>query len=327
MRNFFLFSVLYGLIAVIILSSFRENPAIQLFDAYIRTRDTLSALINYLPYFLAGLAALFLVTRQFGGKDMLRQAIWALCGCLIFSAAFTLIKTAIPFINPFFADPWLARVDFALHGGNDPWVWTHKFADWLPSDAVSTLYFVIWGFPAAFFPLILALSDNDTARKKRFLILHCAVWIGLGNVVAILASSVGPVYYDRLLETERFPQLLVALRESGISGAHIGVVQDGLWRVYVEHGQIMGSGISAFPSVHNGVATLTMLYLMERSRWLAPIGVLFCAAILFASVYIGWHYAIDGYFSIIAVTGFWAAQRKWDSLRRRNVAIPATAPA
>jgi hypothetical protein len=251
-----------------------------------------------------------------------------MAGCLIFSAAFTLVKTSIPSILPFYADPFFADLDRALHGGIDPWVWTHQWAGSINVDAVATLYFIIWGFPAAFFPLILALSDSDDARKKRFLILHCFVWIGLGNVIALGGSSVGPVYYDRLLGTDRFSDLSLALQgTSAVAGSHIGLVQDELWRVYSEHGQVIGSGISAFPSVHNGVATLATLYLIERSRWLAPVGLIFSAAILFASIYVGWHYALDGYFSILAVTLVWYLQRVWTGMRQRSAAFATYNPA
>jgi hypothetical protein len=228
---------------------------------------------------------------------------------------------------PFYADETFAALDKALHGGVDPWIWTHQFAPYISPALVATLYFIIWGFPAAFFPFVLAVSDSDNARKARFLSLFAFVGIGLGYVVALISSSVGPVYYDRLLGTERFTDLIAALQSSGIATGKIGMVQDGLWRVYSEFSQSAGSGISAFPSVHVGIATLTMLYLCERSKWLAPLGITFLAAIQFSSVYIGWHYAIDGYFSFFAVTGVWAALRAMSREKRRNVSLPTALPA
>ena len=62
-----------------------------------------------------------------------------------------------------------------------------------------------------------------------------------------------------------------------------------------------GGGISAFPSMHAAMATLWAGYLVERSRWLAPIGLGFLAVILYLSVYTGWHYAVDGIASIAVV--------------------------
>jgi hypothetical protein len=327
MRNFFLFSILYATLAVVVLFVFRDNPVIQLYDAGTRTRDSLTAFVKYLPFVAAALLALFFITRQLGGKAVLKEGLWAFAGCLIFSAAFTFLKTSIPSIVPFYADPWFTNLDKALHGGADPWVWTHQFANWISPNAVATLYFIIWGFPAAFFPFFLAISDNDTARKTRFLILYCFVWIGLGNVIATLGSSVGPVYYDRLLGTERFTDLINALGSSGIAAGHVGTVQDGLWRVYSELGQMIGSGISAFPSVHVGVATLVMLYLCERSRWLVPAAITFLAMIQFCSVYIGWHYAVDGYFSFLAVTGVWAGLRLWSGRKTQSAPQSSAVPA
>lgn len=327
MRNFFLFSVFYAVFAVVLLFFTREQPIVQLFDAVERTKNALSALWRTLPYLAAALGVLIVMTRQFVGRDVAKQAALALSGSLIFAAAFTFVKTSQPYVVPFYADPFFAQIDRALHGGVDPYVLTHQFAAWLPSEAISTLYFMLWAIPAVFFPLILALSDSDTSRKARFLVLFGFVWIGLGNIAAYLGSSAGPIYYDRLLETARFPGLLTALDASGIAASQIGTVQDGLWQVYFEQAQAIGSGISAFPSVHNAVATLIMLYLFERSKWLAPIGIAFCAAILFCSVHIGWHYAIDGYFSILAVTSVWWLQRKFGRSGRRNVAFASYTPA
>ena len=327
MKRFFLFSMIYLITSMIVLVVFRDSPAIQIADAINRTWATIKAFVNYLPYVAAVLAMIFFATRQLGGAKLAKDAAWAFAACLIFSTAFTFMKTSMPYILPFYADETFAVLDKAIHGGVDPYFWTHMFADYIAPHMVATLYFIIWGFPAAFFPFVLAVSDTDDARKKRFLILYCFVWIGLGNVVALLSSSVGPVYYDRLLGTERFADLILALQTSGIAETKIGMVQDGLWRVYSEFSQAAGSGISAFPSVHVGIATLTMLYMCERSKWLAPLAITFLASIQFSSVYIGWHYAIDGYFSFAAVTALWFGLRAMSREKRRNVSLPSAVPA
>jgi len=313
MKRFFILSLAYLFVAMAVLYIFRENPGYQIWDALRRTAKTLINFVHYLPYLIGGFIVIFLTSRQFLSRETAREVGWAFGGCLVFSAAFTFMKTSLPYVVPFYADPFFADLDKLMHGGIDPWVLTHAVADYLNADAVSFIYFFVWGLPAAFFPIIIAMCDHDKERKARFMILFVFVWIGLGNVMAYAGASVGPVYYDLLLGTERFTDLTLALETSGVKDSHLGMVQNGLWKVYVDYGQMVGSGITAFPSVHNGVATLTMLYLWERSRWLAPVGISFCAVILFLSVYVGWHYALDGYASILLVTGAWWVLHKRDS--------------
>ncbi len=72
----------------------------------------------------------------------------------------------------------------------------------------------------------------------------------------------------------------------------------------------VGAGISAFPSMHVAAATLNALFLSERGRVLAAVGWSYVALILFGSVYLGWHYAIDGLFSVPATILIYAALRR-----------------
>lgn len=230
---------------------------------------------------------------------------------------FSFLKSAIPSIVPFYADPAFASLDKFMHGGRDPWQIAHAIIR--PGHAVFLIpsYVQIWAMVAVGLPFVVALSDPDDGRVRRFSILYLFTWIGLGNVMAVAFSSVGPVFYDRLLGGDRFAQLTEALMVRGVKDTVVGDVQAFLWSAYETQALLFGSGISAFPSVHLGIATLTALYLYERSRLLLPFGLLFVAVIQFLSVYTGYHYAIDGYFSIAAVVGLWA----W--LRRRERATGA----
>lgn len=322
MKQFFRWSLLYLLASMVIFFAYRQAPFVQIVDAFAGTADTLLALIKSAPGLVlscltgAALIVTLIVTwaaRKRYRRDVVQEVGWALFGCLVFSIAFTFTKTSIPDIFPFYADPWLAKMDQALHGGVDAWIWAHQWSAHIPAAAVATLYFVIWGIPVALFPVVLALTDRDAARKVRFLILSASAWIGLGNVTALIGSSVGPVYYDRLLGGARFEGLLAALQSSGIAEGRVGQVQDGLWQMHLDSSPMFGAGISAFPSMHVALACVIMLYLCERSRWLAPLGVLFLLSIQFCSVYIGWHYAIDGYVSLFAVIALWIGLKVWFS--------------
>jgi hypothetical protein len=322
MRQFFIFSALYLLAGVVLVLLVREDPVTLLTFVMIKSVSLAKSLLVYAKYLGVFLLIGLFLTRHLGLKNRIAPTLYAFFGCMMFSAAFSLVKTTIPHVVPFYADEMFANLDAMIHLGTQPWVWAHGLADYIPANAIVILYFGIWTLPAIFLPVIIAITDTDAARMRRFLILHVLCWVGLGNVVATLFSSVGPVYYDRLLGGERFAGLTAALESSGIKASKLGIVQEGLWTQFIENGQAIGSGISAFPSVHVGVATVFAFYLAERSRVLIPVSVLFLGAISFASVYNGWHYAIDGYVSMVLIAAAW-----WVLQRRRNVAFAQVAPA
>jgi len=62
---------------------------------------------------------------------------------------------------------------------------------------------------------------------------------------------------------------------------------------------------TAMPSMHVAVVTLNALMLSHINRYVGALGWLYAAIILLTSVYLGWHYAIDGYVSIAGVSGIW----------------------
>ena len=320
MKRVFLFSLAYLAFGLTLLVLFRDTPGIPITDSVRRVSGAILSLIPYLPYLFGGLIIAILAGAKYVNRTTLAEMAWAFSASLVFMIAFAFVKTSIPFIVPFYADPFFADLDKALHGGVDPWKAAHKLAPFLDAQAVSFMYLTVWAIPAGFLLLILAACDPDPVRRNRFTILYMFVWIGLGNILAIAGSSVGPIYYDRLLGTERFADLLAAIEATGVPNTRLGEVQSALWVLYMRYDQIVGSGISAFPSVHNGIATLVMLYLWERSRWLVPVGVAFCGAILFCSVYVGWHYALDGYASIILVSAAWWLLRRRDARMERNPA-------
>lgn len=321
MRHYLLFSLVYLACAVALVLALREQPVALLLGALRTSLYLLKSFAEWLPILGVFLAGSLYLTRKYGIRSRIIPTVYALLGCLAFSMAFSLIKTSIPYIQPFYADPFFADIDKAMHFGVDPWKIVHSVAAYVPPAAIVIVYFMIWFLPAVFLPVFIALTDTDADRSKRFMILHVASWVILGNVMAVLGSSAGPIYYDRLIGGSRFADLAIALDSSGIAASTLGRVQENLWQFYAEGGQSLGSGISAFPSVHVGLAAVTMLYLWERSRALAPIGILFASMIMFASVYHGWHYAVDGYMSFAAVITVWAVQR------RRNVAIATYIPA
>lgn len=314
MRAFFYFSAVYVVFALVVSSLYMGGTKLGLDAIGISAKALLGLGQAFLITISVGLLALVLLVDLTILKHRVLLTFYALVATVLTQAGFTLLKNTLPFITPYFADPFFANLDQALHFGVDPWVIAHQLAAYLPVEALINSYLAVWGLPALALPVIVAVSDGDHARSMRTLVMYLVAWIGIGNVLAFAGLSVGPVYYDRLLGTERFADLTSILHSSGVSATHIGYIQQALWDIYSGQSASVGSGISAFPSVHVATATVTAIYMVERSKWLLPLAALFLLSILFVSIFTGYHYAVDGYASIIVIFGLW-----WVLKRRNNV--------
>ncbi len=313
MRLFVRWSAIYA-ITVLILMALRYPSFSEVSNAAFKSAASFiyifASIVEKVSLVLVFLVFIMIYRRSI---EQVKGAIYACAGCVTLQAGFSLSKCAIPAIVPFYADAGLAEFDRLIHGGSDPWVITH--ASLAPETALTILpaYLEVWGIVAFGLPILVAISDTNIARVNRYVALYLCVWIGLGNILAIAGSSVGPVFFDRLLGGDRFADLTLVLQQSGVSATTVGRLQNYLWTSYEAGALLFGSGISAFPSVHLGIATLAALYLYERWRFLLLPGLIYVMLVEFLSVYTGYHYALDGYTSIVLVSLAWA----W--LRRREL--------
>lgn len=236
-----------------------------------------------------------------------------LCGA--FTMMFGLIKNELPALVPFWADDLFTRADLALHFGHAPHDLLAFMAP-LDTNSLLTFYFNGWVFFATFFPVLLIAFDDNAARRRVFLILWMGCWIGLGNVLAAAFMSYGPIFAD-LFDQGLAPyhQGALALFDRADAAGLMGVKMR-LWHAYTGESGMLGSGISAFPSVHVGMATLFGLYvarlgadfaraglgplrLRQAVIWLTRLAaVAYVVTYAVLSVWLGWHYALDGYVSI-----------------------------
>lgn len=324
MRLFYAVSQLYMLLAILVVALRYDDAGELLLTVAARALNDLDRLMA-VAVLLAPTAVILpvLVTRE----ELSRRAgqmVWAALGCLVLQIGFSLMKSSIPNLVPFYADGPMADVDRLLHFGADPWRLAHAAIAPAIANRLVPLYVQAWFVPAAALPLILAMIDSDADRIRRFVVLFLFCWLVLGTAVAVALSSAGPVFYDRIYGGGRFADLTAALRASGLNGTIVGSIQTFLWEGYSAARLRFGSGISAFPSVHLAIATVTALYAAERSRWLVPAGAGFVAVIQFLSVYTGYHYAIDGYFSVLAVLGLWWMQRRRRAGKSARSDLPTT---
>lgn len=238
--------------------------------------------------------------------DILRQR-WAAAAPVILlfflcMTAFTTLRITIPNVVPFYADRTLAELDLWLHG-TDPWAWAHSVV----SKPVSAGIFAIYGYGWLvqwFGTLLFVALWNDHARRLRYLWAFSLTMIVCGTILATLLSSTGPIFYDQFYGGDRFAGLLAALAQDRYAGS-VHAYANYLFSAYASGRPELGGGISAMPSMHIAFVTLNALFLSGFGRRLAIVGWSFAAVILFGSVYTGWHYAVDGYLSILVVSLIW----------------------
>jgi hypothetical protein len=219
---------------------------------------------------------------------------------LLFMGVFTSIKTMLPDIVPFFADPFLADLDQLLHG-RDPWLYATALLRPDFTITLERLYFVLWGLllPGALLAALMVPMLREV--RAQFVWTIMLAWPLLGNVIAAAAMSAGPVYYELVTGYPRFAGLVDYLARHSMAQEWQAL----LWKAHVAGQAGPGYGVSAFPSLHLANATLFVLLAGRVHRWLKWTAVAFCAVILFGSVHLGWHYAVDGYFAIAGTVLIW----------------------
>ena len=241
------------------------------------------------------------------------SGICLLMAMMLFQGTFTSVKNAAAVWHQGFPyDRVQADLDAAIHFGADPWRILFEVAG---SDLVrivvewnyNVLWFVIC-FGALFF---VATSPKAAHVRTRYILGFMLVWTVVGNLLAGLFLSAGPAFYGHVTgDTARFAEQLAFLAHGADMPNSAAAYQSYLWNLHAAGLTGFGSGISAFPSMHVGLITLNALFVWEHSRRLGILAFAYVAFVLASSVYLAWHYAIDGYAAIAATTELYMVVRK-----------------
>ncbi len=241
------------------------------------------------------------------------------CAIVIFYGSFTSVKNLLPHLFDFNWDVRLANFGRALHWGSDPATVLAELIGPRVTLAIDYVYGGIW------FALLLgisawaATSTRNAHLRVQFFMTFLVCWIALGNVLAGLFLSGGPVYFGDLTgDHTRF-----AVLEASLDGTMSQASARYLWEFSQQETVSLGTGISAFPSMHVSICMLLTLFLWSIDQRFGWLGVLFTAVMLVGSVRLGWHYAIDGYASIILTPLVWRAVQ-WMSGGAQ--VLPVTSP-
>jgi PAP2 superfamily len=228
---------------------------------------------------------------------------------MLFAGVFTSVKNTLAvWQGGFHYDRQLADLDALLHFGADPW---RVVAPMMNSAAARMIvgynYGVIWFlmvFGAVYF---VASSPKADAVRSRYLLSFMLVWVLLGNVLAGLFMSAGPAFYGQATgDAERFSGLLALLA----NGDATQLYQAYLWRLHEAGQSGFASGISAFPSVHVGLAVMNACFAWDANRRLGVFAAVYALFVMASSVALGWHYAVDGYAAALIVTAMHVALKR-----------------
>jgi hypothetical protein len=224
-------------------------------------------------------------------------------------STFTYFKILIPYFRPFDLDPLLAQWDGTLHFGYQPWELLQPILGYPAASALINFVYHLWLFVTFFVLLWQCFSLSRPRLRMRYIITFVLMWVLLGNVVATVLSSAGPVYYGRITGfADPFAPLMAYLHQASQTAWLPALeVQDILWQAYDTGDLDVGRGISAMPSLHVATSFSFVLLGFAINRWLGALFSVFAGLILIGSVHLGWHYAIDGYAAIVGTWLIWWA--------------------
>lgn len=225
----------------------------------------------------------------------------------LFAAAFTYLKSAVPLLHPFAFDVEFAAWDRALHGGVAPWQWLQPLLGHAYVTAVVNTAYHLWFFVTYGVLAWQAVSLSRPRLRLQYLLTTLLLWGLAGNLLAVLLSSAGPVYYGRVTGlADPFAPLMAYLHAANETAPVLALqVQDMLWQAYVDQGAALGAGISAMPSLHVATAVSYMLLGFACRRWLGIAFAVFAGLIFIGSIHLGWHYALDGYVGALCALLIW----------------------
>lgn len=243
-------------------------------------------------------------------RDRLASLLWPPLLFASLMAAFNAFKQMVLPLAGFGLDPFFADLDRTLAFGQDPWRVTHALlgspgATWLVDKAYHG-----WFVPMSVGLMICAWLPASTFRlRTQYVLSYIMMWIGVGSVLAFMLPSAGPCFYTHFIGPAPEFQMLMdrLMADQAAVGSPISAVtfQDRLLLLYGSETLAVGGGISAMPSVHNGLAILFAFAAFRMSRTAGWIMSLYAALIWIGSIHLGWHYAVDGLAALPLAWGIW----------------------
>ena len=225
----------------------------------------------------------------------------------LFMSTVTSFKTLIPVINPFSWDFAFAKFDAMIHGGYQVWQLCQPIFGHHLLTSVLNFFYNLWLFVMFGVLYWQTFSLRDLRLRMQFFLTYTISWVLLGTIAAVIFSSAGPCYYDRVVEGNNIYKPLMEYLNVAKKSSPVWALdtQEMLWRNYKDSKIDLGSGISAMPSMHMSMVFLFALVGWQSNRPFRIIFSSYVIIIMIGSVHLGWHYAIDGYVAILGTLLIW----------------------
>ena len=255
--------------------------------------------------------------RIWSPREFLRSLIAAapfLIAWPFFMAGFTAMKNLLNDVVPFTWDTTFMEIGRALHFGQHPWQWL-AIESPLVTRTLESAY-AFWGVLLVAVPFAVALVRAGSPARTRFLISIILVFILLGNIAAGAFMSAGPFWFQFTgASRNEYAGLFAYLMQADPNGDFSAIAfQRYLWHAYIKDTTQLGTGISAFPSIHVAVATLYALYAWPLGRLPRLAATTYLLLIMVGAVHLGWHYAVDcyaGFLGAATIYGAVGAVQRW----------------
>lgn len=226
-------------------------------------------------------------------------------------------KTLIGLRMPMAWDTSLADLDLLLFG-RDPWRYTHWLFGSPAAARLIDVTYLLW-YPLLSGGFVWVAWSTQRLWRSRLLLAWVLLWVLLGTVVAHLFASGGPAFYSALQAGDaRFLPLMEHLQSVNSERTiHALYVQRWVLDNLRSGNPVTWLSMSAMPSLH--VAAAALFSCATWSRSCIGAALLWCFTLLtfIGSVYLGWHYAVDGLVGIAAAALIWQLSR-WAIRERRR---------
>jgi PAP2 superfamily len=250
------------------------------------------------------------------------SAVVVLGSLIAFMPAFSAMKSAVPVFNAYSWDSTFIALDRQIHG-DDPWRLLQPLVGYPIVTSVLAGFYHLWLMLLYFGSFYFVLHKNPELRQRYF-ISYLLCWSVIGAGLAIAFSSVGPCFIEPIIGRNDFVPLMNYLKTADQQYPVLVLnVQDMLLARYQDADSSLGSGITAMPSMHVAHAFLFFLAARRISKRAAWIFGIFFVIIMIGSVHLAYHYAVDGYVSIIVTAIIWKLSGWWASrYGRHDISIP-----